>query len=263
MEKLLKINKVNLNVQEIVVGTDCAVLIVHGISEHIGKYQCLVQSLNKKNISTFAVDLRGHGKSGGKRGDIRRFSTFVKDVCELLHYIKQNYNFKKIGLFGHSMGGLISASCASVENVDFLILSNPVVYLPKKFRAIKFMPFRLFPFVRIDKKLIESKQQQEQSKKDSLVLKNFTIRLVGNMFCSGVRNLNKKLNITCPTLMMIGDNDGLLNQQFKSKEFFDKINTKNKTYKVYNAKHLLFDGVNTQDRVNDIIEWLNLSVLNY
>ena len=261
MEKLLKINKIKLNVQENVFGTDCAVLIIHGIAEHIGKYQCLVQSLNKENISTFAVDLRGHGKSGGKRGDIRRFNTFVKDICGLLHYIQQNFSFKKIGLFGHSMGGLISAICASVEKVDFLILSNPVVYLPQKFRTIKFMPFRLLPFVKIDEKFLESKHQQEKCNKDELVLKNFSLRLVGNMFCSGVRYLNRKLNITCSTLMLIGEYDGLLNETYKSKEFFNKIASKDKTYKVYNAKHLLFDKVNTQSRVNDIIEWIKQSVL--
>ena len=44
------------------------ILLIHGLGEHSGRYLNLIQDFNDKNISVFTIDIRGHGKSEGKRG---------------------------------------------------------------------------------------------------------------------------------------------------------------------------------------------------
>ena len=44
------------------------VCLVHGLGEHSGRYTHLVDFLTKNGYALFALDLRGHGRSGGPRG---------------------------------------------------------------------------------------------------------------------------------------------------------------------------------------------------
>src|SRR5690606_19212709 len=56
------------------------VLITHGISEHSECYDHVAQSLAKAGWHVFAWDLQGHGRSQGKRGYIRDFKEFGRDL---------------------------------------------------------------------------------------------------------------------------------------------------------------------------------------
>jgi len=55
-------------------------ILVHGIGEHSGRYGNLLKSLSGKNISVFALDHRGHGRSEGKRGHVDSFMDYIYDL---------------------------------------------------------------------------------------------------------------------------------------------------------------------------------------
>ena len=57
-----------------------ALLVLHGLGEHSGRYLQLGASMVDHEISTFALDLRGHGVSEGRRGYVARFEMFLQDV---------------------------------------------------------------------------------------------------------------------------------------------------------------------------------------
>jgi lysophospholipase len=54
-----------------------ALVLVHGVGEHSGRYNNLLNALQGKGISVFAIDHRGHGKSHGKRGHVDSFMDYV------------------------------------------------------------------------------------------------------------------------------------------------------------------------------------------
>jgi acylglycerol lipase len=85
-------------------GADTAIVISHGWSEHAGRYQALADSLVGSGYAVYALDHRGHGKSEGKRGHVRRWSDYVRDLEQLRASVKEERQF----LLGHSMGGMIS-----------------------------------------------------------------------------------------------------------------------------------------------------------
>jgi alpha-beta hydrolase superfamily lysophospholipase len=80
------------------------VLLVHGIGEHSGRYEALVAHLCGAGYAVRAFDLRGHGRSEGRRGDTRFAPTF-DDIDRLLD--EERGHGLPLFLFGHSLGGLI------------------------------------------------------------------------------------------------------------------------------------------------------------
>lgn len=92
-----------------VVEPRAAMIIVHGLAEHGGRYDRLGQSLARIDVSSFALDLRGHGLSDGRRGHAPAFVSFIQDLDrfrrEVLGLIDPA---TPVFLLGHSMGGLIA-----------------------------------------------------------------------------------------------------------------------------------------------------------
>jgi alpha-beta hydrolase superfamily lysophospholipase len=92
-----------------VVEPRAAMIVVHGLAEHGGRYERLGQTLAGIDVSTFALDLRGHGLSDGRRGHAPAFGSFVQDLDrfrrEVLGLVDPS---TPIFLLGHSMGGLIA-----------------------------------------------------------------------------------------------------------------------------------------------------------
>ena len=81
------------------------VYIVHGLGEHGGRHSPLGEALRDRGISSYAMDLRGHGVSGGRRGHVERFSQYLDDLLA----IRRETGGDDIPqmLFGHSLGGLV------------------------------------------------------------------------------------------------------------------------------------------------------------
>lgn len=57
-----------------------AVLLVHCLGEHGGRYAPLAERLAAHGFVTVAPDLRGHGRSDGRRGHVSRFDVFLQDL---------------------------------------------------------------------------------------------------------------------------------------------------------------------------------------
>jgi lysophospholipase len=86
-----------------------AVVIVHGHGEHGGRYAATASRLASYGYSSYALDLRGHGHSDGRRGHAKSFELFLQDVerfsAEVVTFAGQQI---PIFLLGQSMGGLIA-----------------------------------------------------------------------------------------------------------------------------------------------------------
>jgi alpha-beta hydrolase superfamily lysophospholipase len=84
-----------------------SVSIVHGIGEHIGRYETITNYLNQAGYATVMIDLRGHGKSEGKKGHSPSYENLLDDVSLLLNETKKRFPAIPQFLLGHSMGGAL------------------------------------------------------------------------------------------------------------------------------------------------------------
>jgi alpha-beta hydrolase superfamily lysophospholipase len=86
-----------------------AVLVSHGHGEHGGRYAELARHLAERGMTVHAVDHRGHGRSGGRRGHVDRFGDYVRDLETWRRAVTAELPAAlPVFLLGHSLGGLIA-----------------------------------------------------------------------------------------------------------------------------------------------------------
>jgi acylglycerol lipase len=104
-------------------------LLVHGLSEHSGRYERTGALLAEAGIDVTAFDLRGHGGSGGGRGDVERWTDYLEDIAVRLAAVRAEADGRPVVLFAHSYGGLICTDYVLLRRPlpDLLVLSGPAL----------------------------------------------------------------------------------------------------------------------------------------
>lgn len=106
--------------------------LVHGLSEHIGRYADLAEHLASQGYLVVGHDHLGHGKTAEAHGTFGFFSPqqgwnhVVNDVATLQQTIAQQYPTLPYLLLGHSMGSFIARTylLTHSQDIDGCILSG-------------------------------------------------------------------------------------------------------------------------------------------
>ena len=140
------------------------ICIVHGIGEFGGRFDRVAEAFRKQNMAVLAFDLRGHGKSLGKRGHCAPRKDVLSDVSTLIEYAQELYPGKKLILYGHSMGGNIVLDYRSRGRLNgelsAYIVTAPWVRLVRPvpnivYKAVKLLS-RIAPLVTIGSEVNEA-----------------------------------------------------------------------------------------------------------
>jgi alpha-beta hydrolase superfamily lysophospholipase len=115
------------------------VLIVHGICEHSGRHLPTVEFLTRAGFETVRFDLRGAGKSGGKRQHVQKWEDYVEDVVQVFNWICRERDPLPLVVLGHSMGGAVAAYFAKnyQKHLRALVLSAPAYLIGGAVSPIK------------------------------------------------------------------------------------------------------------------------------
>ena len=208
--------------------------IVHGLGEHGGRYNELAKYLNTLNIAVFALDLRGHGLSDGKRGHARSYSLLLSDLEELLKHARSLHTEAKIILMGHSMGGNLVASYVKndlTKELNGYILSSPffdVAFQPPTWKVnLAKMMGRIWPGLTQSSELDPTtiSRIQEVVKKyneDPLVHDQISVRWYLDFTNIGKRFMTDLNPIKLNGLIYHGDGDRLVS--FEATKAFAMVN---------------------------------------
>ena len=86
------------------------VQIIHGMDEHVGRYDRFAKFLNKNGYIVFGDDHRAHGRTvasidkiGMPDGDPDLFASTADDEIAITRYLRRKYRLP-VFLFGHSYG---------------------------------------------------------------------------------------------------------------------------------------------------------------
>ena len=248
-----------------------SVLIFHGITGYSGPYGPLVaEHLAASGFDVFALDLRGHGLSDGRRGDYPSRERFVKDLNETIALVRTKS--RKLVFLGHSLGALaaIAAVNSSPESVDGLVLLSVArriktgVYPKPKTGALLKMLFGIAIFRGTP--VMEYRRQGQLGLDDPLFVFKYSARFyavlygvgalaVTRMLRSGlVDSPNLKFNqkLAVPLILGVGDQDELFAPE-GVKAFLDEIDCDDKRYFVApGAHHAMWPG----DSWGPLDEWL-------
>lgn len=106
--------------------------MVHGLGDHGLRYAALAEALAHRGYAVAVPDLRGHGESQGRRGDVRSFNDLTSDVGETVSALRQIVpQGAPLSLVGHSMGGLVVLRYLQGEGRSPSGLLNPSFTAPR------------------------------------------------------------------------------------------------------------------------------------
>lgn len=106
-----------------------ALLLVHGLGEHAGRYNRVARQMADAGMDVYAYDHRGFGASGGPRAHVARWSVLHDDLEAQLVDVRAASSGLPLVLYGHSMGGLIALGYVLADPPrplpDLLVLTSP------------------------------------------------------------------------------------------------------------------------------------------
>lgn len=80
-------------------------VLIHGMGEHSERYVHVAEFFASHGIAVVSMDLRGHGRSGGKRGHAPSLDQLMQDIRKLTEKAEKEFPGIPLFLYGHSMGG--------------------------------------------------------------------------------------------------------------------------------------------------------------
>ncbi len=245
-----------------------AIIIVHGICEHLGRYNYTTSRFNEWGYSVYRFDLRGHGRSGGQRGYVESYELFIEDTDLIVSAAKQENPGLPIFLLGHSMGGFISVAYGikHQDRLSGLIHSGSAVMILPMVKdlgegfdynamALSPIPNALSNLISHDPEVVKAYDD------DPLVLKEFTIKLMGEVFISGVNWVLKNMgSYRYPCLILHGGDDQIVPCE-ASQNLYDHIASTDKQIKIYDGLyHEILNEPEKETVLADIRQWIKARI---
>lgn len=241
-----------------------SVLLMHGLGEHSGRYRHLAHFFNECGLSVRCYDQRGHGRSGGERGDVHLGDPLLQDAAIVLDDFAARFPTPPY-LFGHSMGGLFAARFAlsGVSPLRGLILSSPAlaVHLSAMQRALLSVMFKLAPWLALpnglaprllshDPKIVAAYQR------DPLVHNRISARLMRSMLAAMDYCQAHARELRMPALLLVAGDDRLVDAD-GSRRFMAQLPARMAQMQVYDGfYHEIFNELEAARPFADLRHWL-------
>ena len=237
-----------------------AVLLIHGISEHSGRYEHVGLFLAERGFDVVAIDLRGFGQSGGRRAFVNTFDEYLDDVEDQLAEIRALG--VPVVLLGHSMGGLIALSYALSGRPapDLLALSAPALgaNIPAPLRALTPLLALLAPRLRVPSPIKGEMLATDPAVGEAYFADPLIVRFVtpglGHALMLQMAWTNENLTrLAIPTLVMHGADDPLVPPR-STRPLADLALVTRRTYPA--LRHEIFNEPARFAILQELADWL-------
>lgn len=241
---------------------------VHGLAEYSDRYRNAADYFTGRGFSVYAFDLRGHGKSGGRKNDAATFEQLLGDLERFLQKASEEEG-GKIFLVGHSFGGQLvlnyAASRRTGDRIGGVIASSPNIRVAvgiskAKIWAAGFLS-RCAPRFSLANEIDASFLSHDPDVvrayiDDPLISKKITARL-GHLILENQKRLPvlaSSLRTSC--LLMHGAEDRICSPE-GTRDFFSKIPIEDKQLVIYEGfYHELFHEIGKERVFHDMEGWI-------
>lgn len=212
--------------------------VLHGYGEYGARYAHVMGAWADRGIASVAIDLRGHGRAGGRRGFCERFGEFLDDTLELERLTAEK-NVPAF-LFGHSFGGLVAMSSALARPTPWraLVLSAPFLGLAMEVPRIKLVAgkiaSRLAPTLSLPNGIRSTDVTHDAAlarayDEDPLVFHIVTARWITEVQAAQERAIARAGSLAMPLYVVMGTQDRIAKIE-KARAFFDAAGARDKTW---------------------------------
>ena len=214
------------------------VVITHGMGEHAGRYDHVARRLAAAGLRVHVWELRGHGRSGGARGDARDYETLLDDLAAVWEVARADAAGGPVFLYGHSMGGQIALNFAVRDAPDAagLAITSPWLRLafepPRWKRALAGVAARVWPALAQDTDVGPEVLSRDlaflQGMPDGrLVHQRMSARMYAGVTEGAVRGGGVGGGLEYPILLIHGTADGVTSAG-ATEEFFNALRSGDK-----------------------------------
>lgn len=248
--------------------TDKIIIAIQGLGGH-GAYFESLEPLVEEGYTILAPDLRGHGKSEGRRGDIASFNLYLKDIKEILDS-DLTKDKKEVWMLGESMGASLAALFLKKypdyqSRFEGVILVAPIIkplIKPSLKEISQFLIGTLLPGFPI----ISTRGREEigcrehvfndHMRADELFIEKISSRFSLLLSRLSLLQIHRVQNISIPLLVIGGEKDKVTDST-KMKLFINKQKHQdNHVQIIQSAYHCLFHDPKTELVYKTIKAWM-------
>jgi alpha-beta hydrolase superfamily lysophospholipase len=240
--------------------------VVHGLGEHSGRYERFARGMARHGMATFAVDLRGHGESEGRRGHVDSWSQWVEDTAAFVTQVERQAEHEVVPL-GHSFGGAVMLStvrAGRLPNATRFVLSSPALKLKASVPAWKVslgrVAARVAPTLALDNDVDPSSISRlpevvDAYRTDPLVHAKISARTYDEWKRAAAQNLERAGEIKIPFLILAGTADRLIDPA-GSEELHRRAPARSELHLLEGRYHEPFNDRDSDEVFDLIAGWL-------
>lgn len=244
------------------------VVLHHGLAEHGGRYPHAVDALVGAGYGVYALDARGHGRSGGRGAHFGRFSYLVADLDEVVTAVARPVWAGPVFLLGYSIGGAVALAYAMTcqRPLAGAIVLGSALGRGSGISAVQMGAASVLaaaaphlPILRMPAtQMTQDPQVARAYRSDPLVLqRRLDARTVAEV-AAAMRRLPAEFHrLTLPLLVIHGAADVTANPE-GSRGLIDGAASHDKTLKMYEGRrHDVLNEPGHEQVTADIVSWLD------
>ncbi|MGH3266587.1 MAG: lysophospholipase [Trebonia sp.] len=243
------------------------VVLSHGLGEYARRYDHVAQRFGEAGLVTYALDHRGHGRSGGKRMLVRDIAEYTADFDTLVGIATREHHGLKCIVLGHSMGGgiVFAYGVERPDNYDLMVLSAPAVAAQDMVPAVVAFAAKalgaLIPGVPAQELDVDAISRDPAVvaayREDPLVYHGKVPFGVGRaMLQVGETMPQRAPALTAPLLVVHGSDDRLISVE-GSRRLVGSVGSSDVELKVYpGLYHEVFNEPEQDQVLGDVVSWI-------
>lgn len=245
-----------------------AVLVLsHGLGEYARRYDHVAQRFGEAGLVTYALDHRGHGRSGGKRVLVRDIREYTSDFDTLVGVATREHHGLKCIVVGHSMGGgiVFAYGVERPDNYDLMVLSGPAVAAQDQVSPLLVLTAKVLgavvpglPAQELDVDAISRDPAVVAAYKDDpLVYHGKVPAGVGRALLQVGQTMPRRAPaLTAPLLVVHGEQDRLISVA-GSRRLVECVGSTDVELKVYpGLYHEVFNEPEREQVLDDVVSWI-------
>lgn len=242
------------------------VVLAHGMGEHSSRYLHVAEALAARGHRLCAFDMRGHGRSEGRRGWTPSYEHLLDDLALVIARFRSPE--RPLFLHAHSTGGQIAINLLlrGAPSVQGLVLTSPLLRLAFRpawvQRALASAALRVFPGFTQTTRLVPEKLSRDvdflfNMPDLDLTHRKMSALLYALLMRRGEAALEGAAKITTPFLLLHGDADQVTSHR-ASEVFFDRAASTDKMLRIFPAhRHELHNDLERDRVLAEIGDWLD------
>jgi alpha-beta hydrolase superfamily lysophospholipase len=244
-----------------------ALAVIHGHGEHGGRYAGLAAAMGGHDIATYAMDVRGHGSSGGARGHVLDWNQLIADSSSFIGVVRDDAAGVEVVPLGHSVGGsiLLSAVIRGAAKPRRFVVSSPALRVKAPVPGWKLTLGKVASSV-VPTLALATELNAEHISRDPAVVKAYTddpqvhdkmsARFYTEWQAANREILARAAEIKIPFLATHGADDRIIDPM-ATDEFFRRATVEGRKLIIYpGAYHEPYNDLGREQVFADLVNWL-------